>query len=268
MGSMRFVTIMALAASSLWLTGCASAPGSQPVLPSLSVFDAPATPSPSTEKAIVLLSAQVAGLPCAETRLVIARATGGGYATASAPSIASQFGNGTDVAVVELEPGEWHVVLFACRNGENVTLLGAPEPPGIVPWRAAQWQVAIASFQATKGQVTDAGVLTITRAKPAGFGQDDALPVGLAIASRTNESAALLRQRQPELVSALQEQLMVLADPASARPALLGKCRLVAEGASTGGGVLGTLTGQEPPSTGCAPQEAGASASALGNVAQ
>ncbi len=248
------------------LSGCASAPGSEPVIPSFGVLAKTTIDVPS-EGGVALLGARIADLRCAETQVVVGREGPAGFTPVRATAIASQFGNGADTAAIPLPVGTYHLLQIACRNGVNVTVLGASEQPGTIPWQGASWGQSIGSFAVSSSGVADLGMLVVTRQKSKGFGQNAAPAVMLSLEERSEKSRARLATSQPNLAARAQPAPFALS---ATPPANLARCRLsgsveaetAAKGAQTlkrgdPAATLNALSVREPIAVACQPATGG-----------
>ncbi len=209
------------------LAACSGySPKSNFTLPSVPFLASDSGAEGGDGKASVLLSASVAGLTCAESRIVLARADGDGYKTAQVLSINSQFGGGAAAVVADLTPGTYHIVDVACRNGNNVVSVGAVAGNDMVPWKPEKWSRALASFALANGEVLDAGQLTVTAEQVKGFttGLSNRRAKASVEASGTAALAEATRLR-PELAATLHSSLMTIVDGG---PLLITKCKLTA----------------------------------------
>lgn len=221
--------ILCLCLTAALLAGCTGAdPKSNLSLPSVPFLSGTAGEARGDSKATLVVSASIAKLTCAESRIVLARADGGGFKTIGVLEVNSQFGGGAAAGVTDLDPGAYHITAVACRNGSNVvSVMAAPDaatPPDPVPWRPARWSTALASFAVTSGEVLDVGQLTFTAEKVKGFatGIDKRKAVASVEASSGNALAETLRLH-PEIAATLHSSPMTLA---ATGPLLIAKCHL------------------------------------------
>ena len=218
----------ALGALTGLLAGCSGySPKSDFTPPSVSIFGGFGAAGPATEgKATVLLSSVVEGLTCAESRIVVARADGNVFKTVRVEKFDSLFGGGAGAAVIDLDPGSYHVVQVACRNGANVVYAGANPRQDAVPWQADHWTRSLASFAVADGDVLDAGALVVTPAKVDGFGAGiNGRKASLAVRQSGEAALAEIVRVRPDLAPRLHSNPMQAAD---VKDLALGKCRLVA----------------------------------------
>jgi hypothetical protein len=213
------------------LAGCSGYdPKSNFTLPSVgpSVFSEVTGPARLDNKATVVVSASIAGLSCAESRIVLAQADGAGFKTHGVVEVSSTFGSGAAAGVTDLDPGTYHIAAVACRNGANVvSVMAAPDPstpPDPVPWRPQRWAGSLASFAVGTGQVLDIGRLAFTPEKVKGFspGIDKRKAVVTVVASSGEALAETLRLR-PEVAANLHSSAMTLTG--GAQPTI-SKCHL------------------------------------------
>ena len=211
------------------LAGCSSySSQSAFTLPTLSAFNLPQFASPSDDgaKGTVLLSANIAGLTCAESRVVLARADATGFATAGVFPINSQFGNGSGGAVIDLPSGIYHIVHVACRNGSKVVSAGVNPYKEAVPWKSDHWESSLASFELAPGDVLDVGELSVTLAKVDGFSSGiDGRAAAFAVKPSDPHALAELIRQRPDDAPRLHTAAMTLK---SAGAQTISKCRLVA----------------------------------------
>jgi hypothetical protein len=158
------------------------------------------------------------------------------------------------------------VLQVVCRNGTNVSVVGANDTPGSIPWQGAGWPQALGSFTVEKGTAADLGLLSISRRRSKGFEQNNAPAVTLTLGGRSDASAARLKSSQPELSGRLRPVPLTLAGGAALT---LAKCKLVAspdaeraaKAAPTPSGdaadTLQGLTVKEPPASACQPVAGG-----------
>ena len=181
--------------------------------------------APAQGKATVLLSSSIQGLTCAEKRIVLAQADGDGFKTVQQERVDSVFDGGTGAAVMELEPGTYHIVEIACRNGAYVVHAGTNPAPGAVPWQAERWTRNLASFEVSPGEVLDAGELVLTPAIVSGFGGGiDGRKADLAVRPSSESALAEIVRARPELAPKLHTSWMTVAQGAGV---LLAKCLLM-----------------------------------------
>jgi len=221
----RPIAPVVLAAS---LAACSGySPKSEFTPPSLSNFGTSAGIfSPGYGKATVLVSSGIAGLTCAESRIVLAQAEGDGFKTVRIEKVANLFGAGASAAVIDLDPGTYHIVEFACRNGANVVYAGTNPSKDAVPWQADHWTHSLASFALVSGDVMDAGELLLTPIKVVGFASGiDGRKANLSVGPSPQTALAEIVRVRPELAPGLHSAVMHLA---GATEIVLAKCRLVA----------------------------------------
>ena len=177
-------------------------------------------------KSTVLLSANIAGLTCAESRVVLARPDAIGFATAGVYPVNSQFGNGSAAAVIDLAPGIYHIVHVACRNGSNVVSAGANPHKDAVPWTAPRWDKSLASFELAPGEVLDAGELSVKLATVEGFSAGiDGRAAKFAIRPSDPQAMAELVRQRPDQAPNLHAVPMTLT---ASGAQTISKCRLIA----------------------------------------
>jgi hypothetical protein len=255
--------VAALLAGGL-LASCASAPGSEPVIPSIAVFQSTTQAAPDDD-AVALIGVRFADLKCAEIKLVIGESSNEtDFQAVSTTSIASQFGNGQDTAVIRLRGGNYSVLQIACRNGSNVTFVGASNETGVIPWQGRSWQRSIAAFGVARGKTADLGMMVLTASKPKGFDQSPERSVKVTLQLRDEPSRARLIKAQPELAAAGLSATPLGLSPAP--PLNLVKCKLSADpvaaavaeatvlpGGADAGSTLNALSVKEPPPASCQP---------------
>ena len=195
--------------------------------PSVPLLGSLATADHDDTTATVLLSASVAGLTCAESRIVLARAEGEGFKSVQVLGIRSQYGGGEAAAVADLAPGTYHVVLVACRNGNNVVSVGgAHSGSQEVPWKTELWGRSLAYFALASGEVLDAGQLTIQAVTVKGFSQSIAdRKTKVSVEASGTAALAEATRLRPDLASRLHSIPMTLA---GGEPMIIFKCRLEA----------------------------------------
>src|SRR5450631_762220 len=219
---LRPVSLWVLAAA---LAGCSGySPKSNFTLPSVSPFGNLFSAPPAEGKATVLFSSTISGLSCAEKRVVIGQAEGDGFRTVMQEKIDSGFGRGEGAAVVDLDPGTYHVVEVACRNGAYVVHAGANPVKDAVPWQAERWTRSLASFTLASGDVLDAGELVITPVTVSGFGAGiNGRKADIAVRPSPEGALAEIVRERPELAPRLHTSWMQIADVSQLA---LAKCRL------------------------------------------
>lgn len=226
----RFAPLQLCLAATV-LAGCTGAdPKSNFALPSVPYLAGTAGSARAENKATVLVSASIAGLTCAESRITLARADGAGFKTFGVLEINSQFGGGAAAGVTDLDPGAYHIVSVACRNGANVVAVtatpDAATPPDPVPWQPKRWANSLAAFTVPSGDVLDVGQLTFTPEKVKGFSAG--IDKRKALASVALSSGAALAETlrlHPEIAANLHSGPMALL---AAGPVAIAKCRLEA----------------------------------------
>ena len=209
------------------LAGCSGySPQSNFTLPSLPVFGPVAKDVGGDRKSTVLMSANIAGLTCAEARIVLARAEGPGFATTGVYAVESLFGSGANGAVIDLDPGTYHVVQVSCRNGGKVVYAGANPAKNAVPWQSDHWNQSLASFGLGAGEVLDVGELTLTLATVAGFSAGiDGRKAELSVHASSQRAVAEFARLHPDQAPRLRTTPLTLVASASST---IAKCRLVA----------------------------------------
>jgi hypothetical protein len=220
--TLRSAIVVLFAAS---LTACSGySPKSSFSMPSiLPAFGSPSA-TPAEGKATVLLSSSIQGLTCAEKRVVLAQADGDGFKTVRQERVDSIYDGGTGAAVMELDPGTYHIVEVACRNGAYVVHAGTNPAPGAVPWQAGRWTRNLASFDVSPGEVLDAGELVLTPVVVSGFGGGiDGRKADLAVRPSSEPALAEIVRARPELAPRLHTSWMTVAQGPDV---LLAKCHL------------------------------------------
>ena len=221
----RGLWVAAMGVLATGLAGCSGySPKSDFSLPTITPFGAlSGAPSPEG-KATVLLSSAIQGLTCAEKRVVLALADGDGFKTVRQEKIDSTFGGGAGASVIDLDPGTYHVVQVACRNGAYVVYAGANPVKGAVPWQAERWQRSLASFAVAPGDVLDAGELLMVPVQVQGFGSGiDGRKVDAAVRPSPEKALAEIVRARPELAPKLHTSWMQVTGGGQLA---LAKCRL------------------------------------------
>jgi len=220
----RPILLALLAASLAGCTGYSAK--SNFTLPSITPFSTSSdTTSPADGKATVLFTSSIEGLACAEKHMVLAVAEGGGFRTIRQERVDSDFDGGAGAAVVDLDPGTYHIVDVACRSGANVVHAGTNPAPDAVPWEAEHWTRSLASFALAPGDVLDAGELVLTPKRVDGFGAGiDGRKVELTVRPSAEKALAEIIRSRPELAPRLHTSWMVVAEGTGP---LLAKCHLV-----------------------------------------
>ena len=178
-------------------------------------------------KATLMLSAKIDGLSCAESLIVLAQADGDGFKTVRIEKIDTAFGGGSGAAVLDLDPGTYHIVQFACRNGAYVVNAGTNPVEGAVPWQAAKWPRSLASFAVADGDVADAGELALVPETVAGFGAGiNGRRAQLAIRASSEQALAEIIRVRSEIAPALKGRPMQSTGPLTVT---LAKCRLTSK---------------------------------------
>lgn len=270
------------------LAGCATTTESlAPQIPSMpGLRSDPIPDSPVADRGIAIMTAGIDGLKCASGHIVLARRMGNGYAAAHDVELEMGWA-GTPVGTVVLDPGEYHVVQYACRNGKNVTYVGrSAEASGGVPWKSGRWSHSLAAFQISSGEVVDLGALGLKPGKPLAADKDKkskaktqlafAMPAGeRAVAVRVgalpDDARATLQKDRPGLVPALKARPMAV-DAAATTSASVVKCTLYTaeDKASAGAAKAGSTSTQADPSAAAdtaSQAAAGATAAVPGNSA-
>ena len=209
------------------LAGCSGySPKSNFILPTLPILALAATAPAGSDKSTVLISADVAGLTCAEGLIVLGRADATGFATAGTYAVDSQYGAGSAAAVIDLTPGTYHVVHVACRNGSKVVSAGTNPHKDAVPWRSEHWDKSLASFELVPGELLDVGELAVTAGAVEGFASGiDGRKATLAVRPSNARALAELIHQRPDQAPALRARPMQLTATTTSS---LAKCRLVA----------------------------------------
>ncbi|MEZ5775797.1 MAG: hypothetical protein R3D33_14140 [Hyphomicrobiaceae bacterium] len=291
---------LALVATAL-LTGCAgdTAP-LMPAVPSFPTYQSlAATISGAPQKGVVVVSGGIAELACAEAHVVIARdLTDGGYGRVADAVLPTTYGSDEAFAVVELDPGAYRIVHYACRNGLNVSYVGPNGTPGSVPWTGDAWQNALASFTVGPGETVDIGALRLSPELVTARGKDEGKAgkdkkkrkkerkarkpagqtVALAVETMTEAARTRLAADDPGLAGRLVARPMTV-EPGAA--GFLERCTLE-DGSKVAGvdvkkatdvrrtkkkgaeGVLGAMASQAMTPTGCKP--AGKAVAGLGRM--
>jgi hypothetical protein len=224
---LRLVALGLLAAS---LAGCSGySSKSNFSLPTILPFGTGEGADASPEgKGTVLISSSIQGLSCAEKRIVLAQAEGDGFRTVRQERIDSTFDGGTGAAVMELDPGTYHIVEVACRNGAAVVHAGTNPAPGAVPWQAEHWTRELASFSLAPGQVLDAGELVLAPVQISGFGSGiDGRKADMTVAPSQEAALAEIVRARPELAPKLQTSWMTVSADSGV---VLAKCHLISPG--------------------------------------
>lgn len=222
MSALRPIVVMLVAGS---LSACSGySPKSNFSLPSvLPTFGSDAS-TPEQGKATVLLSSSIQDLSCAEKRIVLAQADAEGFRTVRQERVVSVYDGGTGAAVMDLDPGTYHIVEIACRNGANVVHAGTNPAPGAVPWQAERWTRSLASFALAPGEVLDAGELVLTAAPVTGFGAGiDGRKADLAVRPSPEPALAEIVRTRPEIAPKLHTFWMTIAQGPAV---VLAKCHL------------------------------------------
>ena len=177
-------------------------------------------------KATVMLSAIIEGLSCAESLIVLAQADGDGFKTSQVEKVDSSFGGGAGAAVVELDPGTYHIVQYACRNGAYVVNAGTNPVAEAVPWKADHWPHSLATFAVAGGDVIDAGEIVLTPQTVEGFGAGiNGRKARLSVRASGEPALAEIIRVRPEIAPRLKSNLMQIA---GSLEQTLAKCRLSA----------------------------------------
>lgn len=270
---LRTGAVLVVAAS---LAGCTGySPKSNFTLPSFPGFGSLTGPR-GEGKATVMVSGAIEGLTCAESHVVLATAEGDGFKTVDIARIDNQFGDGA--AVVDLDPGTYHVVQFACRNGAYVVHAGTNPAKDAVPWKADRWGKSLASFAVGDGEVVDAGQIVFTPERIQGFGAGiNGRKANLSVRPSPDQALAVIVKARPDLAPRLRSNPMLAS---GAGTQALAKCRLTSERRipTDGSSKVADVLAQHPEATpmfqsigsstteadGCAPETGSAIGQALG----
>jgi len=220
------VRYLALGAAAAGLAACSGySPKSDFTLPSVNPF-ASTTGTVAGDKATVMFASGIEGLSCAETHIVLAQADGDGFRTVHHERIDTRFGGGAGAAVLVLDPGTYHVVALACRNGANVVHAGTNPKADGVPWQSEHWTRSLATFSLASGEVLDAGELILAPQKVAGFAAGiDGRKANLTLRPSSEAALAEIVHTQPDIAPKLHTRWMQLVDP---NVLALAKCHLEA----------------------------------------
>lgn len=220
------VRCLALGVAAASLAACSGySAKSNFALPSINPFGSGIGPV-SGDKATVMFASGIEGLSCAETHIVLAQADGDGFRTAHHEKIDTRFGGGAGAAVLVLDPGTYHVVALACRNGANVVHAGTNPKADGVPWQSEHWTRSLATFTLASGEVLDAGELILAPQKVAGFAAGiDGRKANLTLRPSSEAALAEIVHSQPDLAPKLHTRWMQLVDP---NIVALAKCHLEA----------------------------------------
>lgn len=224
--------MLSLCLAAALLAGCSGVdPKSNFSLPTVPFLASAAGAARADSKATLVVSAAIADLTCAESRVVIARPDGAGFKSFGVIAVASQFGGGAAAGITDIDPGTYHIVAVACRNGANVVaVMAAPDPgsttPDPVPWQPQRWTSSLAAFTIASGDVLDIGQLTFTPEKVKGFstGIDKRKAIASVAVSSGNALAETLRLH-PEIAANLHSGPMALLTGAAVT---IMKCHLEA----------------------------------------
>lgn len=200
---------------------------------------------------VAVASAEIADLACGDGRIVVARADDDGYIPVATLLLSQTYAGRRAVAVADFAPGDYAIVHYACRNGANVTYVGASDTPGGVPWRGARYSGALATFSIGIGDIVDLGRLVFSPEAGDGFilkAKDR--KVATAVTPLSSDLLKKAEGERPEIAGRVVARPMVVAAGA---PTRLEKCALLAEApkAASGGGIAGEMTGPTVAPTAC-----------------
>ena len=116
-----------------------------------------------TNKSVAIMRMGVAGETCPAALLTLATKAGDEFAPAKTVRMSNQSNAPSDVAQIELDPGEYHVVSWTCTvqvgNTRNVTTLG--KRSGGLLSGGGTYKQSFGSFELTSGEIVNLGSIRL-----------------------------------------------------------------------------------------------------------